>query len=135
MSDHKQFSAEKIFGGLFILTALEIGWGYAGYGFDWGRLMLWGGLLFFAFWKAWLIAVYFMHLKFEGWVVKSLILPTPFLIMVIMGYLIPDVAGDEAPMVHPIGSMFDPDTGEVHEDIADIWKPPSSEDEGDGEEP
>ncbi len=134
MSDHKQFSAEKIFGGLFILTALEIGWGYAGYGFGWGRLMLWGGLLFFAFWKGWLIAVYFMHLKFEGWVVKSLILPTPFLIMVIMGYVMSDVADSEAPMVHPIGSMLNPETGEVHEDIADIWKPPSAEDEGDGEE-
>ena len=129
MSDHKQFSAEKIFGGLFILTALEIGWGYAGYGFGWSKLMLWGGLLFFAFWKGWLIAVYFMHLKFEGWVVKSLILPTPVLIMVIMGYIGNDVADGTAPLDHPLGSMTDPDTGVVHEDLRDIWSLPDAEHE------
>ena len=115
------FSAEKIFLALFVLTALEVGWGYAGHYGDWGKLMLWGGLLFFAFWKGWFIAVYFMHLKFEGWVVKSLILPTPFLIMVIMGYVGNDVADAEAPLQHPVGSMLDPSTGVVHEEI-DLWK-------------
>jgi hypothetical protein len=85
--------------------------------------MLWGGLLFFAFWKGWFIAVYFMHLKFEGWVVKSLILPTPFLIMVIMGYVMNDVANKEAPLQHPVGSMLDPATGIVNEHL-DLWKNP-----------
>ena len=120
-SDHAHFSAEKIFLALFVLTALEVGWGYAGEYGDWGKLMLWGGLLFFAFWKGWLIAVYFMHLKFEGWVVKSLILPTPFLIMVIMGYVGNDVADGEAPLQHPVGSMLDPATGVVHEEL-DLWE-------------
>lgn len=125
-SDHGDghFSPERIFVLLFILTALEVLWGYVGYWFDWGRLMLWGGLLFFAFYKGWLIAVYFMHLKFEGWVVKSLIAPTPLLILVILGYVMPDV-GDKTKMNHPIGSMLDPTTGKVHEDI-DIWEPPDS---------
>ena len=123
-SDDKHFSAEKIFLALFILTALEVAWGYGGHYLEWGKLMLWGGLLFFAFFKGWFIAVYFMHLKFEGWVVKSLILPTPFLVMVIMGYVVPDVANDEAPLLHPLGSMLDPATGEVHEDIAEIWQSP-----------
>lgn len=127
-SDHGEghFNPEKVFVLLFILTALEVMWGYAGYWLDWGRLMLWGGLLFFAFYKAWLIAVYFMHLKFEGWVVKSLLAPTPLLVVVILGYVMADV-GDKTRMVHPIGSMLDPETGNVHEDIAEIWSPPNAE--------
>ena len=123
---HQHFSAEKIFLALFVLTALEVGWGYAGHYGHWGKLMLWGGLLFFAFWKGWFIAVYFMHLKFEGWVVKSLILPTPFLIMVIMGYIGNDVADAQAPLQHPVGSMLDPATGVVHEEL-DLWKPEHGE--------
>jgi caa(3)-type oxidase subunit IV len=121
--DDKHFDANKIFYALFAFTAIEVAWGYAGsarYG-DWNKMMLWGGLLFFAFLKGWLIAIYFMHLKFEGWVVKSLILPTPFLIMVIMGYVVSDVSNHDAPIDHPIGSMLDPETGVVHEDLRDIW--------------
>jgi caa(3)-type oxidase subunit IV len=114
MSGDKHFNAEKVFAWLFVLTMLEVAWGVGGAKLDWGKLMLWGGLLFFAFFKGWLIAVYFMHLKFEGWVVKSLILPTPFLVMVIFGYVAPDV-GHPDHLEHPVGSMFDPETGEVYE--------------------
>lgn len=120
---HHDFSENKIFIQLLILTMLEVGWGLAGKHFSWNHLMLWGGLLFFAFLKGWLIAVYFMHLKFEGWVVKSLILPTPFLIMVIFGYVMPDVADDESNLVHPVGSELDPKTGQVIENMAEGWKP------------
>jgi caa(3)-type oxidase subunit IV len=127
------FSAEKVFLGLFVFTMLEVGWGLAGKHFGWSKPMLWGGLLFFAFLKGWLIAVYFMHLKFEGWVVKSLILPTPFLVMVIFGYVAPDVANDEGPLIHPVGSELDPATGKVVEHMADGWKPPhQAEGHGDG---
>ena len=72
MSGDKHFNADKIFIALFVLTALEVLWGYAfgvwfvGEGEQANRLVLWGGLLAFAFFKGWLIAVYFMHLKFEG---------------------------------------------------------------------
>ncbi len=122
MSDDKHFNAEKIFGGLFVFTALEVLWGYAfgkwfvPEGEHGNKVLLWGGLLVFALLKGWLIAVYFMHLKFEGWVVKALILPTPFLVLVIFGYVMPDVAkpiSDGAPLVHPIGSRVDPATGQV----------------------
>jgi caa(3)-type oxidase subunit IV len=116
-NDPMHFNAEKIFGALFLFTMLEVGWGYAGHHFHWNKLMLWGGLLFFAFLKGWLIAVYFMHLKFEGWVVKSLILPTPFLIMVIMGYVMPDVADEGSHLVHPVGAMLDPASGLVIDDL------------------
>jgi cytochrome c oxidase subunit IV len=117
------FSPEKIFIGLFFFTMLEVGWGLAGKHMGFNRPMLWGGLLFFAALKGWLIAVYFMHLKFEGWVVKSLILPTPFLVMVIFGYVMPDVADEETRLVHPVGSELDPKTGQVIENMAEGWKP------------
>ena len=132
MSDHdRHFSPERIFVFLFILTALEVLWGYA-FGRWWpaGRLVLWGGLLFFAFYKGWLIAVYFMHLKFEGWVVKSLLVPTPFLIMVMLGYVLPDVANDfeDANLDHPLGTQYDRETGEVNR-VMD-WTPPHHEEGG-----
>jgi caa(3)-type oxidase subunit IV len=124
--DDKHFDANKIFYALLAFTVLEVGWGLAGKNFGWNRPMLWGGLLFFAFLKGWLIAVYFMHLKFEGWVVKSLILPTPFLILVIFGYVMPDVADEESNLIHPIGSEFDPASGAVieHMDQNDAHKHP-----------
>ena len=118
------FSENGILVKLLIFTVLEVGWGLAGKHFGWNRLSLWGGLLFFAFLKGWLIAVYFMHLKFEGWVVKSLILPTPFLVMVIYGYVMPDVANDETRLAHPVGSELDPKTGRVVEDMHDGWSKP-----------
>ncbi len=121
------FSVNKVFYGLFLFTILEVGWGLAGKHFGWNRPMLWGGLLFFAGYKGWLIAVYFMHLKFEGWVVKSLILPTPFLVMVIFGYVMPDVANKHGRLVHPVGSALDPATGRVIENMSDGWKPPHLE--------
>lgn len=117
--DSKHFDANKIFYALFAFTILEVAWGLAGKHFHWNRPMLWGGLMFFACLKGWLIAVYFMHLKFEGWVVKSLILPTPFLIMVIFGYVMPDVANDETPLIHPVGAELDPATGEIIDHMGD----------------
>lgn len=122
--DSAHFSETGILVKLLVLTLLEVGWGWAGKHFGWNRLSLWGGLLFFAFLKGWLIAIYFMHLKFEGWVVKSLILPTPFLVMVIMGYVMPDVADAETPLIHPVGSKLDPKTGLVIEDMHKSWSKP-----------
>ena len=128
MSADKHFNADKIFIILFILTALEVGWGYLfGPIWDAGKLVLWGGLLFFAFFKAWFIAVYFMHLKFEGWVVKSLLLPTPFLVMVIFGYVLPDVADKDAPLLYPVGSMYDEESGSVIDAHVDS---PAAEEDG-----
>ena len=117
--DHGHFAVDKVFGLLFLFTALEVAWGYAGHGFGWGKVLLWGGLIGFALLKGYLIAVYFMHLKFEGWIVKGLILPTPFLIAVIFGYVVPDVANKEGNLVYPVGSMLNTESGEVLEDLAD----------------
>lgn len=124
------FSENRVFVYLLVLTLLEVGWGLAGKSFGWNRPMLWGGLLFFAFYKGWLIAVYFMHLKFEGWVVKSLILPTPFLVLVIFGYVMPDVADKETNLIHPVGSKLDPKTGLVVEDMHEHWHKPAADGAG-----
>ena len=132
MSESKHFSPEKVFLWLFIFTALEVGWGMLLAGTS--KLILWSGLGIFAFLKGWLIAVYFMHLKFEGWVVKSLIIPTPLLMLVIWGYVSPDVS-DSKVNDHPIGAMYDNQTGVVEYDMGRYDDPEDAEDgEGEGEE-
>ncbi len=124
MSGDKHFNADKVFLGLLVFTVLEVAWGMGGAKIEMGKPMLWGGLMFFALLKAWLIAIYFMHLKFEGKIIWSLILPTPLLILVIMGYVMSDVANDEAPYDHAIGSMQDVDTGEI-QPLEEIWVDPA----------
>jgi cytochrome c oxidase subunit IV len=119
MADAKQFSPDKIFLWLFLFTGLEVLFGMAFHGMN--RLFLWSGLGFFAFLKGWLIMVYFMHLKFEGWVVKSLIVPTIFLMMVIWGYVSPDITNSQY-IDHPIGSMYDNASGAVISDLSH-WDP------------
>ena len=128
MAGDKHFNADKIFLALFVFTALEVGWGWLAR--DWGKPMLWGGLMFFAFLKGWLIAVYFMHLKFEGWVIYSLLIPTLPLILVIFGYVLPDVADKESNLVHPVGSMLDAESGAVIHDLELIGDHGGSEESG-----
>ena len=113
--DKFHFNAEKIFLYLFVLTAAEVAWGYLAK--DFGHVLLWGGLILCAIWKGLLIATYFMHLKFEGWIVKGLIVPTPVLALVIFGYVLPDVANHDGPLVHPVGAQLVPETGEVQRDM------------------
>ena len=119
MSADKQFSPEKIFLWLLFFTAAEVIFGIAFHGTP--RMFLWSGLGIFAFLKGWLIMVYFMHLKFEGWVVKMLILPTPLLVLVIWGYVSPDISKSKI-IDHPIGSQYDNTSGEVIEDLSH-WDP------------
>ena len=125
MSESKSFNPDKIFIWLFIFTAAEVGYGMLFHGLP--KLMLWSGLAFFAFLKGWLIMVYFMHLKFEGWVIKSLIVPTIFLMMVIWGYVSPDITRSQY-IDHPIGSMYDNASGEVVSDLRH-WDPVDEGDE------
>lgn len=101
---HPGFSANKIFITLFILTIAEVGWGLGFH--DASRWIKWGGLLIFAFWKGILIYTYFMHMKFEGWIVKSLMIPTPFLIAIVVFALMPDVSHNEQ-LIYRVGSQLD----------------------------
>ena len=114
MGKDMHFNANKIFVWLFILTAVEVLWGLAfGQWWEAGKIILWGGLIGMALVKAYLIAVYFMHLKFEGWIIWGLLIPTPFLVLVIFGYVMPDVANKHGNLVHPVGIMYDKELGAV----------------------
>lgn len=132
MSGDKHFNCDKIFVLLFLATALEVTWGYV-----FGPIMhspkwvLWGGLLLFAAYKGILIAIYFMHLKFEGWGIWALLLPTPFLMCVLFGYVLPDIANGDSTnnLVHPIGAMVDAETGVVQDHM---WWTPEEHEAGHG---
>ena len=111
MSDHDHgFDAMKIFIALFILTAVEVAWGsWVPYDLKWA---LWGGLLLMAFMKGFLIFMYFMHMKFEGWICKVLIAPTIPLMLVVFFALVPDIASNDR-MNHQIADQLDPVDGEI----------------------
>lgn len=96
------YSIGKIFIALFVLTAIEVAWGMF---FREPRWFLWSGLLICALLKALLIFMYFMHMKFERWLVWSLILPTPLLMVVFFGYITKDVAYNEV-RDYPNGMMM-----------------------------
>ena len=110
MSDNEQhgFDANKIFIALLVLTLVEVGWSFL----PAGKVIIWGGLLGMAFMKGFLIFTYFMHMKFEGWIVRVLIAPTPILILVVLFALMPDV-GSNSRMDHDLTDMADPVTGQI----------------------
>lgn len=102
---HPTFSANKIFITLFVLTAVEVLWSTVLFVHS-PHWIKWGGLIVFAFWKGIMIYTYFMHMKFEGWIVKALIAPTPVLIAIVVFALMPDVSNNKQ-LVYPVGSQID----------------------------
>ena len=108
--EHSEFDANKVFIALIIATAIEVVWGLKMPGPNW---WVWGGLITIAFYKGMLIFQYFMHFKFEGWIVKGLILPTPILIMIVVGAIMPDVGFNQR-LDYELTDMADPVTGEIH---------------------
>jgi cytochrome c oxidase subunit IV len=62
----------------------------------------------FAFWKGLLIYTYFMHMKFEGWIVKALIAPTPVLVAIVVFAVMPDVSFNSR-LDFPVGSQLEKD--------------------------
>jgi len=101
------YNVLKIFIALFVLTAIEIAWAMPDFIRD-HRLLLWGGLLLCAFLKAALILMYFMHMRFERWLVWSLVVPTPLLVIVFFGYVTKDVARNDY-RDYPNGMMINQD--------------------------
>lgn len=77
---------KKVIGGLFALTVVEFGisfWMHAGFPFMLGVLVL----IALAFWKAILVAKFFMHVKYDPGILAFLavipvILATPLLLLV-----------------------------------------------------
>lgn len=107
---HEHFSVLKIFITLLVLTALEVAWGVL-IPYE-NKALLWSGLLGFAVWKGSLIFLYFMHMKYEGIIVKGNVLFTIPLVIYMMTMLMPDTAFNSR-MNYKIGDQLDPDTGEV----------------------
>lgn len=89
----------KVFLGLFVLTVIE--YFYARIFKDYFSLLI-TGLLFWAIIKAAMVGWYFMHLKFEGKWIYILLLPTTFLVLVLVFAMVPDMtvkvnSSDNAP--------------------------------------
>ncbi len=99
------YSVGKIWITLLVLTAIEVAWAMPPFIRE-HRGMLWSGLLLCALVKGGLIFMYFMHMRFERWLVWSLIVPTPLLIVVIFGYVSPDLSFN-AQRDYPNGMMRD----------------------------
>jgi hypothetical protein len=107
--------SKKVLFLLAVLTAVEVGWAVL------LPIPVWAiraGLVALALWKGYLIFMFFMHMKFEGWIVKGLMLPTVPLMFILVFANMPDTSFNDK-LVYPIGSMASPDGGEVHE-IKDV---------------
>ena len=67
---------------LAVLTAVEVGVAFVS---DFSKATLLIILLFLAIWKALLVALYFMHLKFERWNLRFIaIIPIPLALIYII---------------------------------------------------
>jgi cytochrome c oxidase subunit IV len=102
--DSLGYSVFRVFIILFVLTVLEVAWGLGFH--DAHRIVLWGGLLVFAFAKGALIFMYFMHMKYEKVLVWSLVVPTIPLIGIILIALMPDLSFNSQ-RDHPVGRRLD----------------------------
>ena len=111
-ADDHHFDAKRIFWLLFIFTAVEVAWGMV-LPYE-KKFLLWSGLLLCAIAKGWLIFVWFMHMKFEGWIVKALIVPTIPLMLVVYFSLMPDVANNKQTLYN-LADQVEESTGEVIE--------------------
>jgi hypothetical protein len=56
--------------------------------------------------------MYFMHMKFERWIIWGLIVPTPVLVCVVLFANMPDTAFNQEIRNHPVGYVID-QTGNV----------------------
>ena len=97
MSEHPpQFSVKKLWIILLALTAAEVVYGEIGNrNFYEQKLLLWGGLLIFAYFKGYYIYQYFMHMKYEGAIVKGNVWFTVPLVIYFMIMLWPDTAAND----------------------------------------
>jgi len=115
------YSVLKIWIILFTCTACEVAWGMTLRPPTFPRWLLWGGLLIFALIKGLYILMYFMHMRFERFIVWSLILPTPLLICVVLFALMPDLAFKDSLRDFPVGEMLQ--DGQVV-DVLEFHQPP-----------
>ena len=73
-----------IFGGLTVLTVIELFIA----GFAWSKTLIIVVLLALAIWKAIMVALYFMHLRYEGNRLRIVVLaPLPLTIIIVIAVL------------------------------------------------
>ena len=70
---------------LFVLTVAEV---LVAFVSGMPKLMLMLILVAMALWKAWLVALYFMHLKFEKWRLRTIfIIPLPLAVLLVIAVI------------------------------------------------
>ncbi|MCB9913813.1 MAG: cytochrome C oxidase subunit IV family protein [Planctomycetes bacterium] len=112
--DHNTFNATRVLILLAVLTAVEVGWALVHEPLGIGIWPMRLGLIFLAIWKGYLIFMFFMHMKFEGWILKGLMVPTLPLMCIVVFANMPDTSFNDK-IVYPIGSMASSDGAEVVE--------------------
>ncbi len=82
--DHKAPNYVAVWAGLAVLTMVELGVVYLGL----PRRVMILSLVFLAIWKALLVALYFMHLKFEPRRLLYVVLaPLPLAVILVVGII------------------------------------------------
>ena len=88
-SEHDKHPYYKIFGWLTILTIVEIAWAlYVG-----NRFLLISGLSLMAGAKAVMVALYYMHLKYENRLILTIVCVPLILVIIMISGLLPDAIG------------------------------------------
>jgi len=108
MSETHGFNTNKIFIILLVATLAEVLWALLPF----PRWALWGGLLAFAYMKGYFIFNFFMHMKFEGWIVKGLLVPTIPLMMIVVFANMPDTSRN-ALLVYELTEQVNMETGGI----------------------
>jgi cytochrome c oxidase subunit 4 len=81
-AEHKHPNYVAIWVWLAVLTVVEVGVAFISH---LPKLMLMLILVALALWKAFLVAAYFMHLKFEPWKLRSIfIIPMPLAVILVL---------------------------------------------------
>lgn len=96
------YNVKKLWIALLVLTLIEVLIGIPRE----PRWLIWSGLLLCATWKGALIFMYFMHMKYERFIVWSLIAPTPILVAVVVFAIMPDVSFNDGIRDHPVGDQL-----------------------------
>ena len=87
MKAEKAANPGRVFGALIFLTAVEVGLVYMGF----SKPILVALLIGTSMVKASLVALYFMHLKFERLIIWAMILGTCLIAGIFLTALIPDI--------------------------------------------
>ena len=81
---HKNPNYIGVWAGLAILTLVELGVAFLG----WSKLLVISILVALALWKALMVALYFMHLRFEGNRMRIFaIAPLPLAVIIVIAVL------------------------------------------------